>query len=105
MPRSARSATTSPESFTTFGELLKFLHRRARLTQQELAIAVGYSTAQVCRFEQDRWQPDQATVGALFIPALDLHDAPDYAARLMQLAAEPDARPRTVTVTRTLKKK
>jgi tetratricopeptide (TPR) repeat protein/transcriptional regulator with XRE-family HTH domain len=102
MPRSARPATTSPESFTTFGELLKFLRRRARLTQQELAIAVGYSTAQVCRFEQDRWQPDQATVGALFIPALDLRDAPDYAARLMQLAAEPDARPRTVTVTRTL---
>ncbi len=102
MPRSARSATTSPESFTTFGALLKFLRRRARLTQQKLAIAVGYSTAQVCRFEQDRWQPDQATVGALFIPALDLQDAPDYAARLMQLAAEPDARPRTVTVTRTL---
>src|SRR5512134_965171 len=102
MPRSARSATTSPESFTTFGALLKFLRRRARLTQQKLAIAVGYSTAQVCRFEQDRWQRDQATVGALFIPALDLHDAPEYAARLMQLAAEPEARPRTVTVTRTV---
>lgn len=102
MPRSVRPVMTSPEAFTTFGELLKFLRRRARLTQQELAIAVGYSTAQVCRFEQDRWQPDQATVGALFIPALDLQDTPEYAARLLQLATEPDAHPRTVTVTRTL---
>jgi len=102
MARANRSAMLPPESFTSFGELLKFLRRRARLTQQQLAIAVGYSTAQVCRFEQDRWQPDHATVGALFIPALDLHDAPDYAARLMQLAAEPEARPRTVIVTRTL---
>jgi tetratricopeptide (TPR) repeat protein/transcriptional regulator with XRE-family HTH domain len=102
MARANRTATLPPESFTTFGELLKFLRRRARLTQQELAIAVGYSTAQVCRFEQDRWQPDQATVGALFIPALDLQDAPDFAARLLQLAAEPDGPPRTVTVTRTV---
>jgi ATP/maltotriose-dependent transcriptional regulator MalT/DNA-binding XRE family transcriptional regulator len=104
MTNATHKSALLPESFTTFGELLKYLRRRARLTQQDLATAVGYSVAQVCRFEQNRWRPNQATIGALFIPALDLQNAPEYAARLLQLAAEPEARPRTITVTHTIEK-
>jgi len=33
------------ERFTTFGDLLKFLRRRAGLTQREHSIAVGNSTS------------------------------------------------------------
>ena len=40
------SNTSSPLSFTAFGDLLKYLRRRARFTQLELSIAVGYSEAQ-----------------------------------------------------------
>jgi hypothetical protein len=35
----------SLDSFSTFGDLLKYLRRRARLTQRELSIAVKYSEA------------------------------------------------------------
>ena len=42
----------SLESFQTFGDLLKFLRRRQRLTQLELSIAVGYSEAQIGRLEK-----------------------------------------------------
>jgi hypothetical protein len=31
------------DSFTTFGEMLRYLRRRAQLTQRELGLAVGYS--------------------------------------------------------------
>ena len=34
------------DSFTTFGELLKHLRKRARLTQMELGIAVATHKAQ-----------------------------------------------------------
>ncbi len=37
----------TPDSFATFGDLLKYLRRRERLTQLELSIAVGYSEAQI----------------------------------------------------------
>jgi Helix-turn-helix domain len=46
------TAPMSPAAFSTFGELLRYLRRRQRLTQIELAIAVGYSTAQISRLEQ-----------------------------------------------------
>ena len=35
----------------TFGNLLRFLRKRAQLTQRELAIAVGYSEAHISRLE------------------------------------------------------
>jgi hypothetical protein len=35
-------ADLSPDSFATFGELLKYLRKLARLTLKELGIAVGY---------------------------------------------------------------
>ena len=78
----------SLESFTTFGDLLKYSRRRARLTQREVAIAVGYSEAQISRLEQNLRPPDLAALAALFIPALYLEDEPEIVARLMELAAQ-----------------
>ncbi|MFN8457165.1 MAG: helix-turn-helix domain-containing protein [Anaerolineae bacterium] len=82
-----RSPAILPEQFTTFGELLKYLRRRASLTQRELSIAVGYSDTQISRMEQNQRVPDQATLTAQFVPALHLEHAPEWAARLLELAA------------------
>lgn len=97
----------SGEQFETFGELLKYLRRRARLTQSELGRAVGYSREQIVRLERNQRLPDQATLGALFLPALDLQNSTALAARLLELAAR--AREKTVSApepkTRTHKEK
>ena len=45
-------------AFTTFGALLRYLRRRARLTQIDLAIATGYSTGQISRLEQNQRLPN-----------------------------------------------
>jgi predicted ATPase len=76
------------DSFHTFGDLLKYVRRRARLTQREVAIAVGYSEAQISRLEQNQRTPDLAALTALFIPALYLEDEPEIVARLMELGAQ-----------------
>ena len=82
------------EQFTSFGELLKYLRRRAGLTQLELSIAVGYSGAQISRLEQNHRPPDKATLAARFVPALGLDEAPAIVARLMELAGRaPTAAP------------
>lgn len=75
------------ERFTTFGDLLKFLRRRAGLTQRELSIAVGYSDAQISRLEQNERLPDVATISARFLPVLMLEDQPGVADRLLELAS------------------
>jgi WD40 repeat protein/transcriptional regulator with XRE-family HTH domain len=80
------SAFTSRDAFATFGDLLKYLRRRERLTQLELSIAVGYSEAQISRLEKNQRLPDIAALKALFIPALHLQDEPALAARLLELA-------------------
>jgi predicted ATPase/DNA-binding NarL/FixJ family response regulator/transcriptional regulator with XRE-family HTH domain len=77
----------TPNRFTTFGELLKFLRRRAGLTQLELSIAVGYSESQISRLEKNERTPDQAALAARFIPALQLNNERAWAARLLELAA------------------
>jgi predicted ATPase len=77
----------APDTFVTFGDLLKHLRRRARLTQQEFGAAVGYSHAHVARLESGERLPDLTAIKALFIPALDLGDAPALAQRLLDLAA------------------
>jgi transcriptional regulator with XRE-family HTH domain len=82
---SPQSAIT-PESFPTFGALLRYLRRRAYLTQCDLAIAVGYSLSQICRLEQNQRLPDSTTLAARFIPALGLDDKPELATRLIALA-------------------
>ena len=75
------------ERFTTFGDLLKFLRRRAGLTQRELSIAVGYSDAQISRLEQNERLPDLATISARFLPVLMLEELPGVAERLLELAS------------------
>ncbi len=80
------SDPVSPSSFTSFGELLKYLRRREHLTQLELSIKVGYSEAQISRLEKNQRLPDPMGVKALFFPALHLQDDPAFAARLLELA-------------------
>lgn len=84
---SGSSSTIALDRFTTFGDLLKYLRRRAGLTQRELSIAVGYSDAQICRLEQNARLPDLATLTARFLPALHAEDEPQVVARLLELAA------------------
>src|SRR5262249_34964578 len=74
-------------AFANFGELLRYLRRRAQLTQRDLAIAVGYSDTQISRLEQNQRLPDPATLAALFVPALGLEHAPEWVAPLLGLAA------------------
>ena len=75
------------EKFTTFGDLLRFLRRRAGITQMELAIAVGYSDTQISRLEHNQRPPDIPTVEARFVSALDLENEPQAVSRLLDLAA------------------
>ena len=74
------------QTIDRFGDMLKFLRRRARVTQMELGIAVGYDSAHISRLENGQRLPDLATLAALFVPALDLQDEPGFAARLIELA-------------------
>jgi transcriptional regulator with XRE-family HTH domain len=97
-PMVTRRATLSASSFADFGTLLRVLRRRARLTQREFGLAVGYSEAQICRLEQRKRLPDPAVVRTLFLPALRLGNEPELAARLHELAVlarsgQPDERP------------
>lgn len=89
------------DSFSTFGDLLKYLRRRARLTQRELSIAVKYSEAQISRLEQNQRPPDLSVLAALFIPSLYVDDEPETIARLMELAtqARGESRPERGTIT------
>ena len=86
-PMSDIGKHASSLTFDTFGELLKYLRRRAQLTQRELAIAVGYSEAHLSRLEKNQRLPDLATLAALFIPALGLEEEPETVSRLLELAA------------------
>jgi WD40 repeat protein/transcriptional regulator with XRE-family HTH domain len=84
------SISTHPgtlEKFTTFGDLLRFLRRRAGITQMELAIAVGYSDTQISRLEHNQRPPDIPTIEARFVSALGLENEPKVIAHLLDLAA------------------
>ncbi len=81
------------ESLTTFGELLRHLRRRARLTQRELGLAVGYSEAHIGRLESNERRPEIATVSMRFVEALDLEHEPQLAARLIALASAAHGQP------------
>src|SRR5258706_14402211 len=82
-----RVSTLTPEKFTTFGELLRFLRRKADLTQRELSIKVGYRQSQISRLERDERAPEEATLAARFVPALFVEDQPQWIARLLELGA------------------
>lgn len=74
------------EPTTTFGSYLRYLRRRARLTQTELSVAVGYSPGQISMLENGQRLPDVTTVAALFITALGLERDQRATAQLLQLA-------------------
>ena len=76
------------DKLTSFGELLRYLRRRAGLTQTELSIAVGYSDAQISRLEQNSRLPNLATVQARFLPVLRLKNEPAASERLLRLAQQ-----------------
>jgi predicted ATPase len=78
----------SPETFPTFGDLLRYLRKREELTQRELALQVGYSDTQISRLEQSQRVPDAATLKALFVPALHLEHEPQWVERLLELARQ-----------------
>ena len=78
----------SPEKFSTFGDLLKYLRKREELTQRELAILVGYSDTQISRLEQSQRVPDASTLQALFVPALHLEHERQWVERLLELARQ-----------------
>src|ERR1700747_3485075 len=73
---------------TTFGELLRYLRRRAGLTQPPLSIAVGYSDAQIRRLEQNLRLLNLATVQARFLPVLRLKSETAASERLLELAQQ-----------------
>jgi transcriptional regulator with XRE-family HTH domain/energy-coupling factor transporter ATP-binding protein EcfA2 len=75
------------EKFTTFGDLLRYLRRRAGLTQLELSFYVGYSDAQISRLEQNLRLPDLPTIEDRFVSALRIKNEPEVVTRLLELAA------------------
>ncbi len=99
--------TVTLKSFTTFGDLLKYLRQRERLTQRELGLAVGYGEAQINRLERNTRLPDVSLVAAQFIAALRLQRDPLAAARLVELAAHArgEAVPASLSFTRTTQHK
>jgi transcriptional regulator with XRE-family HTH domain len=55
-----KSLAPSPQlAFTTFGDLLKYLRRRERLTQLEVPVKVGYSKAQISCLEKNQRLPER----------------------------------------------
>ncbi|MEP6895040.1 MAG: tetratricopeptide repeat protein [Chloroflexota bacterium] len=82
-----RTSTITSQQFTTFGELLRFLRRKAKLTQRELAIAVGYSESQISRLEQNERVPDESALAARFVPALYLEEQPEWVTRFLELGS------------------
>src|ERR1700758_437852 len=76
------------DKLTTFGELLRYLRRRAGLTQTELSIAVGYSDAQISRLEQNLRLPNIPNIEARFLPVLGLKHEAAASERLLALAVE-----------------
>jgi predicted ATPase/DNA-binding XRE family transcriptional regulator len=81
-----------PLSFQTFGEFLRFLRKRARLSQRDLAAQVGYHYSYISRIENGQLTPDKAALEARFIPALDLCAQPEWGQRLIELASAPPDR-------------
>ena len=76
-----------PVTFTTFGELLRYLRERANLSQRELAQRVGYHYSYISRLEKNERILNASILQKLFIPALKLENDPKSTAHLLELAA------------------
>src|SRR6266498_5049180 len=85
--------SVSPQSFTSFGDLLRFLRTRAELSQKELAMQVGYHYSYMSRIEKNQRTPDPTTLMARFVPALYLDSEPEWTARLLELAGGTETQP------------
>ncbi len=84
----------------SFPEALRFLRKRARLTQDELGRAVGYSREQIARLENGSRLPDLVVIAALFVPALCERQERGLAEQLLALAGR-TRRDQQVTITHT----
>lgn len=91
---------SSPNLPSTFSQALRFLRKRARLTQDELGRAVGYSREQIARLENGSRLPDLAVIAALFVPALLLEREQLLVEQFLALAGA-TRRDRQITVTHT----
>lgn len=87
----SRQQVISPESFQTIGDLLRYLRKRAGLTQRELAAQVGYHYAHLNRIENNQRLPNEATLLAQFVPALSLEDQSKWVQRMLQLRKEAES--------------
>ncbi|HYN90218.1 MAG TPA: helix-turn-helix domain-containing protein, partial [Ardenticatenaceae bacterium] len=91
-------------AYTAFGPFLRYLRRRAQLTQSALSVGVGYSPAHISLLEGGQRQPDLTAVAALFLPALGLQEEPELAAQLLRLAAAARGETGTIALTRTVRR-
>ena len=71
--------------FANVGAFLRYLRRRARLSQRELSIAVGYSESHLSRIENNERPIDRTSLLAIFVPALGIQHEPETIARLLTL--------------------
>ena len=85
-----RTPAINPASFSSFGEILRYLRKRAELSQRELAARIGYHYSYMSRIESNEYLPDSATLMARFIPALGLEKEPEWTKRLLELI-DPEA--------------
>lgn len=84
MPKKQTGIT--PESFETFGELLRYLRECVQLSQRDLAAQVGYHYSYISYLEKNTRIPDLAVVKARFVPALELRYEEAWIERLLALA-------------------
>jgi predicted ATPase/transcriptional regulator with XRE-family HTH domain len=90
----------SPTLPDSFGPALRFLRKRARLTQDELGRAVGYSREQIARLENGSRLPDLVVIAALFVPTLLLERDRALVEQFLALAGQ-TRRERQITITHT----
>jgi non-specific serine/threonine protein kinase len=89
--------TTLPD---TFPDALRLLRKRARLTQDEMGRAVGYSREQIARLENGSRLPDLAVLAALFVPALFQRQETALVEQFLALAGRTRSE-QQITITRT----
>jgi len=85
---SKQQSIVEPSEFQTFGELLRYLRERAKLTQRGLAQQVGYHYSYLSRLEKNERAPDETVLRARFIPALKLQNESLWVKRITELARE-----------------
>src|SRR5215216_8001630 len=79
-------SAVSSGSFSNFGDLLRYLRKRAELSQRDLALQVGYHYSYMSRIENNEYVPDAAVLMSRFVPALGLEKEPVWTKRLLELA-------------------